>query len=97
MDFIRGVNCNEVLQLFGVHEDCHRLILTQGANYEDIVQSTAGCVPAGTRVAIFKMVKLAEDMSTKPVDEDQAASMMALYRVPTVEGLMRYLTSTPWS
>ena len=36
------------------------------------------------------MVKLAEDTSTKPMDKEQAALMMALHRVPTVEGLMRY-------
>ena len=65
MESIRGVNYNEVLQLFGVHEDRRRLILTQGANHKDIVQSTAGCVPAGTRAAIFEMVKLAEDTSAK--------------------------------
>ena len=90
MDSIRGVNYNEVLQLFGAHEDRRRLILTQGADHEDIVQSTAGCVPAGTRAAIFEMVKLAKDTSAKPPDKDQVALMMALYRVPTVEGLMRY-------
>ena len=90
MDSIRGVNYDEVLQLFGVPEGRRRLILTQGANHEDIIKSTAGCVPAGTRAAIFEMIKLAEDTSTKPADEDQVSSMMALYRTPTVEGLMKY-------
>ena len=90
MDSIRGVNHDEVLQLFGAHEDRRRLILTQDADHEDLVQSTARCVPAGTRAAIFKMVKLAKDTSAKPPDEDQAALMMALHRVPTVEGLMRH-------
>ena len=90
-DSIRGVNCDEVLQLFGVHKDRRRLILTQGADHEDIVQSTAGCVPAGTMAAIFEMVKLAEDTGAKPPDDDQVASMMALCRVPmVVEGLMRH-------